>query len=328
MIQLNEEKGRCAGRARDRGRQHRRGRGPDQRRPEAVRHRDRAAGARGLPRRRGRRPRGVGRGAGRRLLRAPAEPPGPPRSRQPVGRGAQPAAAGDRRPHRARGGRPLPGPGADPDADRAGGPRPPDGRRGRGRRGLARAGRRGRRRRPPRDDPRAARAAAKRRPAAGGRRPLRLRADPGAGGPGGTAGRRRGGAPAACHRPRCSATSARSPTSPSRGAAPASSPGSRRSGWRPPPPTLPPSTGLPLEHARLWLAHVGLGRPLEQIDGDPQTALQARRAIEEGASPLLDELRTSLDFYGAQEGAVPIEKVVLCGPGSARSRAWPSTCRK
>ncbi len=80
---------------------------------------------------------------------------------------------------------------------------------------------------------------------------------------------------------------------------------------------LAASTGLPLEHARLWLAHVGLGRPLEQIDGDPQTAVQARRAIEEGASPLLDELRTSLDFYGAQEGSAPIERVVLCGPGSA-----------
>ncbi len=80
---------------------------------------------------------------------------------------------------------------------------------------------------------------------------------------------------------------------------------------------LAASTGLPIEHARLWLAHVGLGRPLEQIDGDPQTAAHARAAMEEGTSPLLDELRTSLDFYGAQEGAIPIEKVVLCGPGSA-----------
>ncbi|MGZ8665781.1 MAG: type IV pilus assembly protein PilM [Solirubrobacterales bacterium] len=80
---------------------------------------------------------------------------------------------------------------------------------------------------------------------------------------------------------------------------------------------LAASTGLPLEHARLWLAHVGLGRPLEQIDGDPQTAVHARAAIEEGASPLLDELRTSLDYYGAQEGAIPVGRVVLCGPGSA-----------
>jgi type IV pilus assembly protein PilM len=80
---------------------------------------------------------------------------------------------------------------------------------------------------------------------------------------------------------------------------------------------LAASTGLPLEHARMWLAHVGLGRPLEQIDGDALMAAQTRAAMEDGASSLLDELRTSLDFYGAQEGAVPIEKVVLCGPGSA-----------
>ncbi len=80
---------------------------------------------------------------------------------------------------------------------------------------------------------------------------------------------------------------------------------------------LAASTGLPLEHARLWLAHVGLGRPLEKIDGDHQMAVAARAAMEEGASLLLDELRTSLDYYGAQEGAVPLEKVVLCGPGSA-----------
>jgi Tfp pilus assembly PilM family ATPase len=28
-------------------------------------------------------------------------------------------------------------------------------------------------------------------------------------------------------------------------------------------------------------------------------------------------VRLSLDFYGAQEGAVAVEKIVLCGPGSA-----------
>ena len=39
--------------------------------------------------------------------------------------------------------------------------------------------------------------------------------------------------------------------------------------------------------------------------------------LEEGASGLVDELRLSLDYYGAQEGAVPVEQVVLCGPGSA-----------
>ncbi|MGA8744504.1 MAG: type IV pilus assembly protein PilM [Solirubrobacterales bacterium] len=77
------------------------------------------------------------------------------------------------------------------------------------------------------------------------------------------------------------------------------------------------STGLSPEHSRMWLNHVGLTEALETIEGDPQTVSKAREALESGASSLLDELRLSLDFYGAQEGALPIERVVLCGPGSA-----------
>jgi type IV pilus assembly protein PilM len=80
---------------------------------------------------------------------------------------------------------------------------------------------------------------------------------------------------------------------------------------------LAASTGLAQDHARLWLAHVGLGDPLESIEGDPALIAQARAALESGASTLLDEVRLSLDFYGAQEGAVPVERVVLSGPGSA-----------
>ncbi len=80
---------------------------------------------------------------------------------------------------------------------------------------------------------------------------------------------------------------------------------------------LAATTGLSLEHARLWLDHVGLERPPEAIEGDPATVAQARSALEQGATALLDELRLSLDFYGAQEGAVPVERVLLCGPGSA-----------
>ncbi len=75
-------------------------------------------------------------------------------------------------------------------------------------------------------------------------------------------------------------------------------------------------TGLSLEHARQWLDHVGLSQPIEQVEGDPQTIEKARSSLENGASALLDELRLSLDFYGAQETAVPVDRVVLCGPGS------------
>jgi type IV pilus assembly protein PilM len=75
--------------------------------------------------------------------------------------------------------------------------------------------------------------------------------------------------------------------------------------------------GLSGEHASQWIAHVGLESPLEGIGGDPETAADARRVLEEGVTGLVDELRLSLDYYGAQEGAVPVGRIVLCGPGSA-----------
>ncbi|HWO16307.1 MAG TPA: type IV pilus assembly protein PilM [Solirubrobacterales bacterium] len=75
--------------------------------------------------------------------------------------------------------------------------------------------------------------------------------------------------------------------------------------------------GLSLEHADQWLAHVGLERAPEEIEGDPEIVAEARGALEEGVSGLIDELRLSLDYYGAQEGALRVERVVLCGPGSA-----------
>ncbi|MGD9736735.1 MAG: type IV pilus assembly protein PilM [Solirubrobacterales bacterium] len=80
---------------------------------------------------------------------------------------------------------------------------------------------------------------------------------------------------------------------------------------------LASSTGLSTEHARLWLSHVGLERPLAEIEGDVSTVAQARSAMESGAATLLDELRLSLDFYGAQEGAIAATRIVLCGHGSA-----------
>jgi type IV pilus assembly protein PilM len=71
------------------------------------------------------------------------------------------------------------------------------------------------------------------------------------------------------------------------------------------------------EHAFQWLNHVGLGRPVETIEGDPETVAEARQALEEGLATLLDELRLSLDYYGAQEGAVPVRTIALSGAGSA-----------
>lgn len=74
--------------------------------------------------------------------------------------------------------------------------------------------------------------------------------------------------------------------------------------------------GLTLEHARQWLVHVGLGAPLEEVDGDPEIAATAREVLIEGASKLADEVRLSLDFYATQEGALAVDGIVVCGPGT------------
>jgi type IV pilus assembly protein PilM len=77
------------------------------------------------------------------------------------------------------------------------------------------------------------------------------------------------------------------------------------------------SRGLTPEHVAQWLSYVGLEAPVEQVEGDTETVAAARRALEEGVGSLVDELRLSLDYYGAQEAALPVERIVLCGPGSA-----------
>ena len=73
---------------------------------------------------------------------------------------------------------------------------------------------------------------------------------------------------------------------------------------------------LTLEHARQWLVHVGLDKPVDGIEGDNQTVSAARDSLAEGAARLVDELRLSLEYYAAQEGAIAIEGVVACGPGT------------
>ncbi len=74
---------------------------------------------------------------------------------------------------------------------------------------------------------------------------------------------------------------------------------------------------LTLEHARQWVSHVGLDQPTEDIEGDPGIVAAARQVLDEGAAKLADELRLSLEFYGAQEGAIAIEEVVACGQGTS-----------
>jgi type IV pilus assembly protein PilM len=80
---------------------------------------------------------------------------------------------------------------------------------------------------------------------------------------------------------------------------------------------LAAARGLSPEHTAQWLSFVGLETAVEELEGDADTVTEARRTLEEGVASLVDELRLSLDYYGAQEDALPVERIVLCGPGSA-----------
>jgi type IV pilus assembly protein PilM len=74
---------------------------------------------------------------------------------------------------------------------------------------------------------------------------------------------------------------------------------------------------LTLEHARMWLAHVGLSTPLATIEGDADLVAAVRAALEEGVHELADTVRNSLNFYRTQEAAAIVERVLLTGPGAA-----------
>ncbi len=80
---------------------------------------------------------------------------------------------------------------------------------------------------------------------------------------------------------------------------------------------LASATAMPIEHAEQWLVHTGLEAPLEGIEGDPAALAAARGALEQNIGRLADELRLSLDYYGAQEGAAPVGDIVITGWGSA-----------
>jgi type IV pilus assembly protein PilM len=72
--------------------------------------------------------------------------------------------------------------------------------------------------------------------------------------------------------------------------------------------------GVSIEDARELLMEVGLEEDIDLFKQDGASA--ARESLEEGATKLAEELRMSMDFYGAQDGVTPVDQVVLCGPGS------------
>jgi type IV pilus assembly protein PilM len=75
---------------------------------------------------------------------------------------------------------------------------------------------------------------------------------------------------------------------------------------------------LTLEHARMWLHHVGLADDLSAIEGDEQIVADARAILAAGARRIAGEVRGSLDFHqGQANGIGTVERVVLTGPAVA-----------
>jgi type IV pilus assembly protein PilM len=71
---------------------------------------------------------------------------------------------------------------------------------------------------------------------------------------------------------------------------------------------------LTLDHARAWLTHVGIGRPLETIEGEPEIVSEANLVLSEGVRRIAVEARNSLDFHIGQDGAPQhVSRVVLTG---------------
>lgn len=75
---------------------------------------------------------------------------------------------------------------------------------------------------------------------------------------------------------------------------------------------------LTLEHARMWLRHVGLGTPVEDIEGDAEIIADARTVLDAGTRRLATEVRTSLEFHHSQsEVEAYVDRVIFTGAAAS-----------
>lgn len=75
--------------------------------------------------------------------------------------------------------------------------------------------------------------------------------------------------------------------------------------------------GLTFEHADSWLAHVGLQKPVEEIEGEEEIVTEARAVLAEGARRIADEIRNSIDFQAMRAGSQKTDSAVLTGAAVA-----------
>ena len=78
--------------------------------------------------------------------------------------------------------------------------------------------------------------------------------------------------------------------------------------------TLAERRSLTLEHARMWLGHVGLVTPLASVEGDAELVAATRATLDEGVHQLADTIRNSLNFYRMQDNAETVSRALLTGP--------------
>ena len=101
------------------------------------------------------------------------------------------------------------------------------------------------------------------------------------------------------------------------GAPTASSRASRASASRASPSRSPSAAASRSSTRDSGSSHVGLEAPPESIEGDPQTVAATRDALAAGATRLGEELRRSLEYFDSFDGSVPLEGVLVAGPGAA-----------
>jgi len=80
--------------------------------------------------------------------------------------------------------------------------------------------------------------------------------------------------------------------------------------------TLAERASLTMEHARMWLGHVGLETPLPEVQGDEEIVAASRATLTEGAHQLADTVRNSVNFYRMQDAAQSVDRAILTGPAA------------
>jgi type IV pilus assembly protein PilM len=72
--------------------------------------------------------------------------------------------------------------------------------------------------------------------------------------------------------------------------------------------------GLTREHAAGWLRHVGLVTAEAEIEGEAEIVSATRAVLTGSASRIAEEIRTTLNFYAAQDSGIAAQRAVISGP--------------